>query len=318
MKRILSLLLTVAVLLGLSSCSSTPRDQDGVTRIAYIVKAMSDEFWTDMRAGAEEYAAANDIELTFQAPDKETDVERQIQMVENALVSKADAIVLSAADSKALIPVIVRANRAGVPVILVNDTIDPDALAEHGGHVATYVGIDQYKAAELAGAHAVAQHPGGGNVVLLEGIAGVSALQQRLDGFKDQIDAAGNFKIVASQTANNDRNQAFNVMQNVLQSNPEVDVVWAINAEMGQGAVQAIQQSGVTRPVAVYDFDASADDRATIRNETMVGSVAQFPKLQAAGALKAATDAIDGKELEDHVVTKAELVTKENVDTLDS
>ncbi|MDO5092371.1 MAG: sugar ABC transporter substrate-binding protein [Propionibacteriaceae bacterium] len=318
MKRILSLLLTLAVLLGLSSCSSTPRDQDGVTRIAYIVKAMSDEFWTDMRAGAEEYAAANDIELTFQAPDKETDVERQIQMVENALVSKADAIILSAADSKALIPVIVRANRAGVPVILVNDTIDPDALAAHGGYVATYVGIDQYAAAELAGVHAVAQHPSGGNVVLLEGIAGVSALQQRLDGFKDQIDVAGNFTIVASQTANNDRNQAFNVMQNVLQSNPEVDVVWAINAEMGQGAVQAIQQSGVTRPIAVYDFDASADDRATIRNGTMVGSVAQFPKLQAAGALKAAIDAIEGKELEDHVVTKAELVTKENVDTLDS
>ncbi len=316
MRKILSLLLTTVVLFGFSSCSSTPRDQDGVTRIAYIVKAMSDEFWTDMRAGAEEYAAANDIELTFQAPDKETDVERQIQMVENALVSKADAIVLSAADSKALIPVIVRANRAGVPVVLVNDTIDPDALAAHGGYVATYVGIDQYKAAELAGKDAVAQHPGGGNVVLLEGIAGVSALQQRLDGFKDQITSAGNFTIVASQTANNDRNQAFNVMQNILQSNPEVDVVWAINAEMGQGAIQAIQQSGVTRPIAVYDFDASADDRAAIRAETLVGSVAQFPKLQAAGALKAATDAIAGQKLEDHTVTKAELITKDNVDTL--
>lgn len=316
MRKILSLLLTTVVLFGFSSCSSTPRDQDGVTRIAYIVKAMSDEFWTDMRAGAEEYAAANDIELTFQDPDKETDVERQIQMVENALVSKADAIVLSAADSKALIPVIVRANRAGVPVVLVNDTIDPDALAAHGGYVATYVGIDQYKAAELAGKDAVAQHPGGGNVVLLEGIAGVSALQQRLDGFKDQITSAGNFTIVASQTANNDRNQAFNVMQNILQSNPEVDVVWAINAEMGQGAIQAIQQSGVTRPIAVYDFDASADDRAAIRAETLVGSVAQFPKLQAAGALKAATDAIAGQKLEDHTVTKAELITKDNVDTL--
>ena len=151
--------------------------------------------------------------------------------------------------------------------MLFRSTIEPEALETYGGHVATYVGIDQYAAAKLAGEDAVARHPEGGNVVLLEGIAGVSALQQRLDGFKDQVAANPKFKIVASQTANNDRHQAFNVMQNILQSNPDVDIVWAINAEMGQGAVQAIQQSGTTRRIAVYDFDASSDDIAAIRTQ---------------------------------------------------
>lgn len=316
MRKFVTLLLAVAVLAAVG-CAGSSRSEDGVTRIAYIVKAMTDEFWIDMKKGAEEYAAANGIELSFQSPEKETDVERQIQMVENALVSKADVIILSAADSQALIPAIVRANEAGVPVILVNDTIEPEALETYGGHVATYVGIDQYAAAKLAGEDAVARHPEGGNVVLLEGIAGVSALQQRLDGFKDRVAANPKFKIVASQTANNDRHQAFNVMQNILQSNPDVDVVWAINAEMGQGAVQAIQQSGTTRRIAVYDFDASSDDIAAIRAGTLVGSVAQYPKLQAEGAINAALDAMAGKNLPAHTVTKAELITAANVDTLE-
>lgn len=227
MRKFVTLLLAVAVLAAVG-CAGSSRSEDGVTRIAYIVKAMTDEFWIDMKKGAEEYAAA-----------------------------------------------------------------------------------------KLAGEDAVARHPEGGNVVLLEGIAGVSALQQRLDGFKDQVAANPKFKIVASQTANNDRHQAFNVMQNILQSNPDVDVVWAINAGMGQGAVQAIQQSGTTRRIAVYDFDASSDDIAAIRAGTLVGSVAQYPKLQAEGAINAALDAMAGKNLPAHTVTKAELITAANVDTLE-
>ena len=66
----------------------------------------------------------------------------------------------------------------------------------------------------------------------LEGIPGVAALDDRLAGFKDQ---APDFNIVASQTAKCDRNEAYNVMQNVLNANPEVNVVWAVNAEMGLG-----------------------------------------------------------------------------------
>ncbi len=75
-------------------------------KIAYVVKAMSDQFWIDMYNGAMETAKEMNVELSFQAPEKETDVEKQIQMVENAIISKVDAIILSASDSKALNPVI--------------------------------------------------------------------------------------------------------------------------------------------------------------------------------------------------------------------
>ncbi|MCC8108582.1 MAG: sugar ABC transporter substrate-binding protein [Planctomycetes bacterium] len=283
------------------------------TRIAYVVKAMTDQFWIDMRDGAEKAAEEMNVELSFQAPEKETDVERQIQMVENAIISNFDAIILSAADSKALNPVIVQANRADIPVILVNDTIAMTALAEDGGRVATYTGIDQYQAAALAGKYAAEKLPGG-KVVLLEGPAGVDALEQRLMGFRDQVEGKPGFEIVASQTANCDRNLGFNVMQNLLTSRPDVSIVWSVNAEMGQGAIQAIEQAGRVGEIAVFDFDASNDDILTIREGSLMGSVAQYPALQARAAIKACLDVLAGKKLPPHTVTKAELITKDNVE----
>lgn len=335
-KRILALLLAVVTVCSMTACGqaageaanadtadtsgktdtagSAESGAAGTVKIAYIVKAKTDEFWTTMEKGAYAYAEANGIELTFQAPEKETDVEKQVQMVENAVTKGFDAIILSPADSKSLIPSIVKANEANIPVILVNDVIDEEALAAEGGKVETYVGIDQYEAASLAGKYA-AENITDAKILYLEGISGVKAHEDRLNGFKDQ---APDFEIVASQTAKCDRNEGFNVMQNVLSSNPEVNVVWAINAEMGQGAVQAIEQNTAAEGIQVFDFDASSDDVAAIKAGTLTGTVAQYPDLQAEAAIQACLDVLGGEELEAHTKTKAELITKDNVEEFEA
>lgn len=333
-KKILAALLVGATAIGLTACGSPGATQTSASssgnqppasssgeqtlsssstskqiKIAYIVKAKSDAFWTSMEKGADAYAKEKGIEVDFQTPAKETDVEQQVNMVSNAIVKGYDAIILSAADSKALIPVIVQANKANIPVILVNDTIDDDALEQAGGKVETYVGIDQAEAASLAGKYA-ASHIKDGKIAYLEGISGVPAHLDRLNGFKDQVKE---FQIVASQAANCDRNQAFNVMQNILSAHSDVNVVWAINAEMGQGALQAIEQGGFKGKISVFDFDAAPDDIAAIEAGTLTGTVAQYPNLQAEGAIQACLDVLDGKKLEAHTKTPAALVTKENV-----
>lgn len=318
-KRTVAALVASAMALSLTACGGGSGDNAGggseaagekKIKIAYIVKAKTDEFWTSMEKGALDYAAEKGIQVDFQAPEKETDVEKQVQYVENAVIKGYDAIILSAADSKSLAPAVAKANEANIPVILVNDTMDQAALDAEGAKVETYVGIDQYEAASLAGKYA-AQNISDGKVLYLEGISGVASHADRMNGFKDQCSA---FTVVASQTAKCDRNEGFNVMQNVLSSNPEVNVVWAINAEMGQGAVQAIEQGGFSGKVQVFDFDASSDDVAAIQAGTLAGSVAQYPDLQAEAAIQACLDVLDGKTLEAHTKTKAALVTKDNVE----
>lgn len=318
MKRFGAMLLAGAMLAGgLAGCGNSSSSTsgsaegsgDGEVKIAYIVKAKTDEFWTTMEKGA--YAAAEEkgVSLEFQAPEKETDVEKQVQMMENAIVKGFDAIVLSAADSQALIPSIVKANNADIPVILVNDTIDMDELEAQGGRVETYVGISQYDAAKQAGDYAK-ENIADGKICYLEGIPGVAALEDRLAGFKDQV---SDFEIVASQTAKCDRNEAFNVMQNVLSASPDVNVVWAVNAEMGQGAIQAIEQNGFSGKVSVFDFDASSDDLAAIEDGTLTGTIAQYPNIQAETAIQCCLDALEGKELEEQTETQSKLITKDNL-----
>ncbi len=321
LKKITAVLMASAMIFGLTACGGSGKEntsstggeavdsKSGDIKIAYIVKAKTDEFWTTMEKGA--YAAAEEkgVTVEFQAPEKETDVEKQVQMVENAVVKGFDAIILSAADSKSLVPAIVKANNANIPVVLVNDTIDEEALEADGGKVETYVGINQYDAAKLAGEYA-AKNIADGKVCYLEGISGVKALEDRLTGFKDQVEG---YDTVASQTAKCDRNEAFNVMQNVLQKNPDVNVVWAVNAEMGQGAIQAIQQ-GNYKDIQVFDFDASSDDLQAIEDGTLAGTVAQYPNLQAETAIQCCLDVINGETLEAHTETAAQLITKDNLE----
>lgn len=320
-RKILSVMVTMAMVLTLTACGGSDSSEtsgeasgdstgdSGNIEIAYIVKAKTDEFWTSMEKGAYAYAKEKGVELSFQAPEKETDVEKQVQMVENAVNKGVDAIILSVADSKSLIPSIVKANKANIPVVLVNDTIDEEALAAEGGYVETYVGIDQYEAAALAGTYA-AENIKDGKVAYLEGVSGVKAHDDRLSGFVDQV---GDFEVVSSQSAKCDRSEAFNVMQNILSANPDVNVVWAINAEMGQGAIQAIEQGGFSGKVQVFDFDASSDDMQAIKDGTLAGSVAQYPDLQAEAAIQACLDVLDGQTLENNITTKAELITAENI-----
>lgn len=295
---------------GSGTASESGNAAGDKVKIAYIVKAKTDEFWTTMEKGA--YAAAEEkgVELEFQAPEKETDVEKQVQMVENAVIKGFDAIILSAADSTSLIPSIIKANNAGIPVVLVNDTIDMDELESQGGNVATYVGISQYDAAAQAGEYA-AENIKEGKICYLEGIPGVAALDDRLKGFMDKVP---DYNVIASQTAKCDRNEAYNVMQNVLNANPEVNVVWAVNAEMGQGAIQAIDQMNMTGNISVFDFDASSDDLDAIEAGTLTGSVAQYPNKQAESAIQACLDVLDGKTLEEHTETPSLLVTADNIE----
>ncbi len=317
-KKILAILLAAVSVLSLTACGggsgsgsdSSSGGGESKTQIAYIVKAKSDAFWTSMEDGAMAYAKEVGVQVDFQAPEKETDVEKQVQFMENAVIKGYDAIILSAADSNALAPAIKKANDANIPVILVNDTMDQGALDAAGAHVETYVGIDQYEAASLAGAYAAA-NISDGQICYLEGVPGVKALDDRLSGFQDQCP---NFTTVASQTARCDRNEGFNVMQNVLSSNPNVNVVWAVNAEMGQGAIQAIEQGGFSGKVQVFDFDAAPDDIKAIKDGTLTGSVAQYPDLQAKAAIQACLDVLDGKSLDAHTKTKAALVTADNVE----
>jgi ribose transport system substrate-binding protein len=233
-----------------------------------------------------------------------------MQIIENLIQSGVKAMALTPSGSKEVVPAVVKANRAGIPIVIVDTRLDPAAAAEAGAKAASFIGSDNYDGGRIAAKFVVDATKGTANVGVLEGIPGHETGDSRLRGFREGIAATPGVKIVASQPANWERDQGFNVFQNMLQAHPEIDTVFACNDMMALGAIEAIRAAGKTGKIRVVGFDAVDDARKAIDDGTMAASVAQFPDEMGRVAVENAVKALRGEPVELDVKVRIELVSK--------
>ena len=196
---------------------------------------------------------------------------------------------------------------------MVDDRVDPKAAQDASVHTESYVGSDNVEGGRLAGRRIIEASGGQAKVAVLEGIPGHETGDSRLKGFHEALAAASGVVIVASQTANWERDQGFNVFQNMLQAHPEIDAVFACNDMMALGAVEAIAAAGRTGRIRVIGFDAVDDARAAIRSGAMDSSVAQFPAEMGRVAVETAVALLRGQAVPTDQRTQIGLVTKETL-----
>ena len=310
-------LLFVFLIMMLMSCLSCNRGSDqskmaGKSRIALVLKTLNSPFFIDLRNGAEAAAKIAKIELIVQAPDREIDVEKQMQIIENLIQMKVDAICVSPSGSRELLPAISKANNAGIPVLIVDTGIDEEAARSEGIKTATFIGSDNYEGGKIAGTYLSQLYGGNANVAVLEGIPGHETADSRLRGFRDGISDYPNIEIVASQPANFERDQGYNVMQNMLQAHAEIQAVFACNDMMALGAMEAIASSGRTGSIKIIGFDAVAEARAEIERGNLEASVAQHPAEMGRLAIENAIKIINGKTVPAYIPVKIELIIRVN------
>jgi ribose transport system substrate-binding protein len=281
--------------------------------MAMVLKTLNNPFFVDMQRGAEEAAKRLGVDLTVQAAERETDVEKQMQIIENLVETGVNALAVAPSGSKEVVTAVAKANAARIPVVIVDDKVDAQAAKDAGVHWEAYVGSDNVEGGRIAGRYLVQITNGTTNVALLEGIPGHQTGDARLKGFKEAIQASPGVKIVASQTANWERDQGFNVFQNMMQAHPDIDAVFACNDMMALGAVEAIRAAGKTGKIRVIGFDAIDDARKAIAAGTMDGSVAQFPSEMGRIAVENAVKLIHHEPVQAETGTKLEMITKANV-----
>jgi len=301
-KAILSLAL-LGLCIGCSQDKSAPA-------VALVMKTLNNPFFMDMQLGAEEAAQRLQLPLIVQAAERELDVEKQMQIIENLIQRKVAAICLTPAGSREVIPAILKANRAGIPVLILDTRVDSTALAEAGGKVATFIGSDNFDGGRIAGERIIEKLGGIGRVAILEGIPGHETGDSRLRGFHAAIDKAPGIRIVASQTANWERDQGYNVFQNILQSHPDVQAVFGCNDMMALGAVEAIAAAGRSADILVIGFDAITDAREAIAAGRMEASVAQNPREMGRLAIENAARLMRGEQIPAYIPVPIELVQK--------
>nr|WP_282976846.1 substrate-binding domain-containing protein [Saccharopolyspora erythraea] len=244
------------------------------------MSTLNNPFFVDVRAGAQAEADRLGVELSV--TDAGEDASQQANAVQNAIARNADAIIVNPVDSDAVVPSVKAANDAGIPVVGVD-------RAPSAGTVVTTVASDNVTGGQLA-ARELVRLVGSGPVAVLEGKPGTSAARERGEGFTNEIRNHPQIQVVASQPADFDRTKALDVMQNIMQSHPEVKGVFAANDEMALGAVKALGARAGT-DVKVVGFDGTPEGLDAVRAGTESADVAQQPKLLGKAAVEQAVRA---------------------------
>jgi len=300
-----------AVLLTMACGAPAPQSTaPAKPRVALVLKTLNSPFFIDMQKGAQAAADKLGLDLVVQAAEREVDVEKQMQIVENLIQTGVKVLLITPSGSREIVPVLAKANAAGIPVVVVDTRIDTAAATAASVRTASFIGSDNYEGGKAAGTELARVTSGKAKVAILEGIPGHETGDSRMRGFKDATRDSPGIRIVASQTANWERDQGFTVFQNMLQAHPEIDAVFACNDMMALGALEAIAAAGKTGKIQVVGFDAVDDARKAIEAGAMVASVAQFPGDMGRIAVETAAKLIKGEAVEPNQQVRIELVRK--------
>lgn len=320
MKKIVAILLTLALTLSLAACGSnsapapaataapeaaastleTAAATDGAKaaepyRIGVFFKDSTSMFWRYVGEGCAAKAEEMGVQFIEYSPSSYTDAAGQINMLEDAIASGIDAIAIAAIDSTAVVDTLVKAENAGIPVIVFN-TLIPDFEAT--GLQRTFIGLDNAAASEYVMEKILEEHNYEANVVILEGTPATLQNTERCGTATTVCEKYEGVKIVASQPTNANRETAMTVMENILQSTQDIDIVFAINDSVGLGAQQAIEAAGVTG-IDIVGIDATPDSVTSIlAGRCYKYSMDQGPFDCGSAVIQAAVDAIEGRELE--------------------
>jgi ribose transport system substrate-binding protein len=278
-------------------------------KIGLVMKSLANEFFKQMEAGADAYAAKNAAKFEFKAVGMkdERDFAAQVDAVENFVTQKYDIIVVAPADSKAMVTPLAKAVKAGVVVINIDVELDKDAKTAAGIDLA-FFGPDNRAGAKLAGdALAKALGPGG-KVVILEGNPEADNAQQRKKGFDDSI-SEGKLQLLDSKTAHWETEEANTLMTNFLTQYHDIQGVMAANDSMALGVVKALDSAGKSGTIKVVGFDNIPAVQPLIKNGKMLATVEQYGAQMAALGIDYGLRELAGEKFTGWVKTDVKLVT---------
>lgn len=300
-----TLALSASLLLG--ACSMSPNGDDSASKdskksnddmkIGLSVSTLNNPFFVTLSDGAKKEAKKEHVNLTV--VDAQDNASKQASDVEDLIQQDVDLIIINPTDSEAVASAVESANDAKIPVITVDRSSD-------GGKVVAHIASDNVKGGEIAGDYLKSLIGDGAKVAELEGVAGSSAARDRGEGFHKVADKG--LDVVKKQTANFNRSEGLTVMENILQSNPDIKGVFAHNDEMALGALEAIEASG--KKIKVVGFDATDDAVKAVKSGKLAATIAQQPTEIGEIAVETAVKSLKGEKVEKNIPVDLELIKK--------
>lgn len=285
--------------------SSTPAASGDRVSVAFVVKSLSDQFYILMKAGAEQAAAdLGNVDLTFVAPNSESDVQGQVDMIQNLVGQGVDAICVAPSSDDAVQPVLQQAHDAGIKVLAVDtDTSFAEKL--------TFIGTGNAAAAKLGGEYVVEKLGEGKKAIILRGRLGDQNHDEREAGWVEGLEAGG-YEILEIQAADSEAEKGMNVTQNLLTKYDQIDVICTTADSMAQGAQRAVEAAGMQDSIQVIGFDGTVPVVEQTIEGLYLGSVAQDPFNMGVVGVEEAVKAAQGETIEERIDTGAIIVGQDN------
>lgn len=309
MKPLWLMPLALGLMVGCSQPATTPDTADtagGGYEIAVIPKGLSHQFWTTVKAGADAAGAEFGATIRWNGPDKETEVAKQIGIVEDMISRGVDAIVMAACDADALVDVLANAQARGVAVVTIDSGVNSDIPA-------SFVATDNVAGAKAAADTLVALIGGSGDVALLPFVPGAATSDLRERGFKEGLAEHAGVNLVATQYSYSDVAKGMAAVEDILASHRDLKGIFAANEPGAIGAVEAVRAAGKAGQVKIVAFDASDNELAALERGDLQALIVQNPFQMGYLGVKAAIDHLEGRPVEKRIDTGVTVVTQENV-----
>jgi len=312
--RLLSVAVLAAASAALPLSSAFADDATAKPKVGLVMKSLANEFFVTMQDGAKDYqkAHAADFDMITNGIKNETDTSAQIDIVNQMILAKVNAIVIAPADSKALVNVLRKASKEGIKVVNIDNRLDPEVLKSKNLDV-PFVGPDNRKGARLVGEYLAKQLASGDKVGIIEGVPTTTNAQQRTAGFKEAMDAAG-MKIVSVQSGNWEIDQGNKVAAAMLSEYPDLKALLAGNDNMALGAVSAVRAAGKAGKVLVVGYDNIAAIKPMLKDGRVLATADQAAAQQAVFGIQNALKLVKGEKVESVggvIETPVELILKQ-------
>src|SRR5215213_11385606 len=303
--------------------------QDEKITVGLITKTETNPFFVKMKQGAEEAAAAAGVELLTASGAFDADNEGQVTAMENMVTADVDGILITPGDTKAIVPAIQKARDAGVLVIALDTPTEPMDAAD------ALFATDNFKAGLLIGEYAKAAMGDTEPIIAtIDGSTGVSVSVLRHNGFlagfggtdaaaatptADLSVFAEDPRVVCSQDANGDEPLSLTAMENCLQANPDINLVYTINEPTARGVYTALQAAGREKDVLIVSVDGGCTGVKDVQAGKIAATSQQYPLKMAQMGVDAVVNFVKtGEKPSGYTATGVTLITDKPMEGVDS
>lgn len=277
--------------------------------IAIVSKGFQHQFWQAVNAGADKAAKDYNVDITFEGPETEAMVDKQVEMVQAALDKKPAALCLAALDSKALVPLLERAKSEGIPVVGFDSGVDSDIP------VAT-AATDNVAAAALAADKMAEMIGGSGEVAVIVHDQTSRTGIDRRDGFVNRIkEKYPDINIVDIQYGGGDQLKSTDLAKAIIQAHPNLKGFFGANEGSIIGVLNGVKEMGKEGQIVVIGYDSGKQQMDAIKAGVEAGAITQDPIGIGYKCVEAAVKTLNGEKVDKVIDTGFHWYDKTNIDS---